>query len=73
MAGRSRRRRLLWLGAGLLLLLVVLRFVVRWADATGRLPPPGELGDAALTVLLLAALVVGLILLVRRAQTRKNR
>jgi hypothetical protein len=69
-----KRRRLLWLVGGLLLLAVVVRFVLRWADATGRLwPTPGELGIAVLTLVLLAALMTGVILLVRRlVQTRKN-
>jgi hypothetical protein len=71
MAPMTRRR--LWFVAGLVLLAVVLRFGIRWADATARLPAPGELGIAALTVLLLGALVAGVVLLVRRGQTRKNR
>jgi polyferredoxin len=69
----TSRRRLLWVGLAVVLLVVVLRFAIRWADATGRLPPPGELVVAAVTVLLLAALGTGVILLVRRGQTRKNR
>ena len=64
-------RRLLWVGLALVVL-VTLRFVVRWADATGRLPPPGELAVSGVTVLLLGALATGVVLLVR-GQTRKNR
>jgi hypothetical protein len=69
----TKRRRLLWSGVAVVVLLVVLRFVVRWADATSRLPPPSEIAVAAVSVLVLAALVTGLVLLVRRGQTRKNR
>ena len=70
----TKRRRVLWLAAAAVVLVVVLRFVVRWADATRRLPAPGELGTVAVQVLLLAALVTGAVVLVRRlAQTRKNR
>jgi cytochrome b561 len=68
------RRRLLRVGI-VLLGLVVLRFVVRWADATGRLPPTsGEMGIVVLQLVLVVALVTGVVLLVRRlVQTRKNR
>jgi hypothetical protein len=70
----TKRRRVLWLAAAAVVLVVVLRFVVRWADATRRLPTAGELGIVAVQVLLLAALVTGVVVLVRRlAQTRKNR
>jgi hypothetical protein len=71
MIGMRTRRTLMWVGVAIGVL-VVLRFAVRWADATGRLPPPGELGIAVLTLVLLAA-VVGVFVLVRRGQTRKNR
>ncbi len=54
----------MWVAAALALL-VVLRFVVRWADATDRLPAAG------VALLVLAALVTGVVLLLR--QTRKNR
>ena len=66
----TTRRRLLWVAGAVVLVLVVLRFVVRWADATGRLPPPDGIAVAAVTVL---ALVVVTALLVRRAQSRRKR
>ena len=70
----TKRRRLLWLGFALVLLAVVVRFVLRWADATGRLRTSGDLVLAGATVLLLVALVGGLIVLMRRSgQTRRNR
>ena len=65
-------RRLLWVAVAVVLLLVVLRFVIRWADASGRLPEPGELLVVAVTVLL-AALGTAAVLQVRGGQTRKNR
>ena len=71
MASRTLRRRLLWAGVALVLL-IALRFVLRWADATGRLPSGEGLIDGGVTVLLLTALATGVVLLVRR-QTRKNR
>ena len=66
-------RRRLWFVVGLVLLAVVLRFGIRWADATGRLPAPGELGIVAVTVLLVGAVAAGLVLLARRGQRRTNR
>jgi hypothetical protein len=69
----TTRRRLLWSGVAVVLLLVVLRFVIRWADATGLLPATGGLVVAAVTVLVLAAVVTCAVLVVWRGQTRKNR
>jgi hypothetical protein len=66
----TSRRRLLWLAAAVVLLLVLLRFVIRWADATGRLSSPAEL---VVWVLVFVAVVASAVLLVRRGQTRKNR
>ena len=70
----TKRRRLLWLTVGLVLLAVVLRFGIRFADATHRLPTAGELGIVAVQLLVLAAVLAGAVLLVRRLlQTRRNR
>jgi hypothetical protein len=66
----TKRRRLLWSVLAVLLALVVLRFAIRWADATGRLASPGEL---VVWALLIAVAVGGAVLLARRGQTRKNR
>ena len=70
MASRTLRRRLLWAGVALVLL-IALRFVLRWADATGRLPSGEGLIAGGVTVLLLAALAAGAVQV--RRQTRKNR
>ena len=63
-------RRLLWSVLAVILVLVVLRFAIRWADATGRLPSPGGL---VVWALVLAAAATGAVLLARRGQTRRNR